>query len=69
MTNFMIVFNWTDANGYHIDALFPNNYEQALKIIGYLTSGLNANAELYIYTKNEKDQSASYKPFGSMKKE
>lgn len=54
MTDFMILYQYTDEDGIHRAALFPESYEQARNITIFLVFGNSARAQIYKWNnKNE----------------
>ena len=54
MTPYMILYQYTDEDGLHRIALFPDSYEQAHTIIIFLVFGHSVWAQLYKWnTENE----------------
>lgn len=54
MTDFMVLFQFTDEDGMHRAALFPETYEQARIITIFLVFGNSAQAQIYKWNnKNE----------------
>ena len=47
MAEFMILYQYTDEDGLHRAALFPESYEQARKITIFLVFGNGARAQIY----------------------
>lgn len=47
MTDFMVLYQYTDEDGLHRIALFPENYDQARRITIGLVFGIGAQVQIY----------------------
>lgn len=47
MPGYMIWYQYTDADGQHLNTLFAENYDKARDVITYIVCGLGGRAQLY----------------------